>query len=255
MSDTLAGEVAIVTGGSSGIGRAIALELADAGASVCVGDIRDEPRLGGTPTHEQICDQGGDATFVETDVSSVDAIRSLVSETVDTSGSLDVMVNNAGARKFLEIDETTEDDYEHFTDINLKGAYFGCKHAVEQMRTQENGGRIVNIASISGIQGYVPESVYGAAKAGVINLTKELAVEQGPNGVRVNAISPGAIRTALSKVDEDVGSNAKYIPLRRDGQPEDVAKVALFLASNQSEYVNGHNVVVDGGVSAGTRVA
>jgi len=253
MTQRFAGKTIIVTGSASGIGRAIALEFAAEGATVIVADIREEPREGGTPTHKKIEAKGGTSRFVHTDVSSVEAIESVVDETESSFGSLDVMVNNAGIfPPQADITEVDEQTYESVVDINLKGVYFGCRAAIDVMQTQSDGGAIVNLSSIAGLAGYDRASAYCASKGGVANLTRELAVEQGPHGIRVNALNPGIIETAQTRHDEDeiLSNSTDEIPLRRDGTPADVAGAAVFLASDEAAYVTGHNLVVDGGYTA-----
>lgn len=251
MSGRLEGKAALVTGASSGNGRAIARRFAEEGASVTVADVRRDPRLGGMPTHERIADAGGEAQFVETDVSSVAALRECVDETVDAFGSLDVMVNNAGVERQLPIVDATEEDYAWLMEINLKGVYFGSQVAIEAMQTQDVEGSIINMSSIGGLRGLENSSLYCASKGGVTNLTRELAVEQGDYGIRVNALNPGFIETAMTTED---GETAEGIlartPLGRAGQPEEVADAALFLASDESSFVTGHNLVIDGGFTA-----
>lgn len=253
MADRLSGESALVTGASSGNGREIALLFAEEGASVTVADIREEPREGGSPTHELIEEQGGEAQFVETDVSEIGALQEAIDRTVEEFGSLDVMVNNAGVYPGLQpVTDVDEEDYDWLMDINLKGVVFGSKLAADVMSDQEDGGSIINLSSIAGLNGFDQSSLYCASKGGVANVTRELAMELGPDGIRVNAINPGIIETAMTTEDEEVaGSMTETIPLRRDGKPEDVADAALFLASDEASYVSGHNLVVDGGLTAG----
>jgi NAD(P)-dependent dehydrogenase (short-subunit alcohol dehydrogenase family) len=248
MTDRLADSTALITGASSGIGRAIALRFAEEGADVVVADVREDPREGGRPTHELI----DGARFVETDVSSVADVRAAVDETVEAFGSLDVMVNNAGVYPGSQPIETVEEeDYDWLMDINLKGVYFGSKLAAEAMREASEGGAIVNVSSIAGLVGFDDASTYSASKGGVTNLTRALAVELGEDGIRVNAIDPGVIETAMTTQDASVaGSMTEQIPLHRDGRPEDIADAALFLASDAAAYVTGHNLVVDGGYTA-----
>lgn len=251
MTGRLSGTAALVTGASSGNGRAIARKFAAEGASITVADVREEPRLGGDPTHEVIEADGGEAQFVETDVTDVDALRSAVEATVDAYGSLDVMVNNAGVERQLPIEEATEEDFAWLMDINLKGVYFGCQAAIEVMLDQDEGGTIVNMSSIAGIRGLANSSLYCTSKGGVTNLTRELAVEHGENGIRVNALNPGFIETAMTMEDGDTaGGILDQTPLGRAGQPEEVADAALFLASDDSSFVTGHNLVMDGGFTA-----
>jgi NAD(P)-dependent dehydrogenase (short-subunit alcohol dehydrogenase family) len=253
MTDKLDGKAALVTGASSGNGRAIALRFAEEGASITVADIQEAPRQGGEPTHELIETEGGTAQFVKTDVSNPEDIQTAVERTVNAYGSLDIMVNNAGIFPGLQpVDEVDEDDYDGLMDVNLKGVLFGSKFAAEVMRDQDDGGAIVNMSSIAGLNGFDDSPLYCASKGGVANLTRELAMELGPDGIRVNAINPGVIETAMTTEDEEVaGTMVEEIPLRRDGEPEDVAGVALFLASDDAAYVSGHNLVVDGGLTAG----
>ena len=243
---------ALVIGAVSGIGRAIALKMAREGAAVAVADIRKDPREGGTPTHERISARGGRSLFVEIDVSSVDSIKSAVDKTVDAFGSLDIMVNNAGiflgTRPLEDISETA---YQKVMDINVKGAYFGAKAAAAQMKKQGGGGAIINMSSIAGLIGFEKASDYAVSKAAVANLSRVLALELGPDGIRINSINPGVIETRMTQQDEPIsGTLNEKIPLRRDGRPDEIAAAALFLASDESSYVTGHNLVVDGGYTA-----
>lgn len=253
MTQRLIEKTALVTGAASGIGREIALLFAKEGAAVVVADTREKPREGGTPTHEEISANGGSSLFVQTDVSSVDDLERAVSVARETYGSIDIVVNNAGIfppqRDITNVDEET---YDQVIDVNLKGVYFGCQVAIDAMQDQEDGGSIINMSSIAGLAGYNRSSAYCASKGGVANLTRELAVEQGPNGIRVNALNPGIIETAQTLEDEEevIGEYTEQIPLRRDGRPKDVADAALFLASDDAAYITGHNLVVDGGYTA-----
>lgn len=252
MTERLADESALVTGAASGIGRAIAMRFAEEGADVVVADIREDPREGGEPTHERIeSETDARAEFVETDVSDVDDIEAAVDTATEAFGGLDVMVNNAGVFRANQPVETVDpEEYDWLMDINLRGLYFGCKLAADVMR-EDDGGSIVNLSSIAGLVGYPGASVYCASKGGITNLTRALAIELGPDGVRVNAINPGVIETAMTTEDTHIaGQMDEQIPLRRDGQPDDVADAALFLASEASAYVTGHNLAVDGGYTA-----
>ena len=251
MVGKLSGKTALVTGASSGNGRAIARRFAEEDANIMIADIRDDPRLGGKPTHELIADAGGEAQFVECDVSSIADLQAAVSATVDAYGSLDIMVNNAGVERQLPIEEVGEDDYEWLMDINLKGVYFGSQAAIQQMVEQDSEGVIINMSSIGGIRGLENSSLYCTSKGGVTNLSRELAVEHGKNDIRVNALNPGFIETAMTMEDGDTaGGILDQTPLGRAGQPEEVAEAALFLASDQSSFVTGHNLVMDGGFTA-----
>jgi NAD(P)-dependent dehydrogenase (short-subunit alcohol dehydrogenase family) len=251
MSERLQGKTALVTGGSSGNGRAIARRFAEEGASVTVADVRDDPRMGGEPTHELVEEQGGNARFVECDVSSASDLRRAVEATVEAFGSLDVMVNNAGVERQLPVEDVAEEDYEWLMNINLKGVYFGSQAAIEPMREQESGGSIVNMSSIAGLRGLENSSLYCTSKGGVTNLTRQLAVEQGEHGIRVNALNPGFVETAMTMEDGETAEGLlERTPLGRAGQPEEVADAALFLASDESSFVTGHNLVLDGGFTA-----
>lgn len=253
MTQRLAEKAAIVTGAASGIGRAIALRFADEGATVVIADTRTTPRGGGKPTHDQISENGGSSTFVRTDVSSVEDLRKAVAHVYETYRSLDIMVNNAGIfPPQTDITNVDEETYDQVLDVNLKGIYFGSQVAIDAMQDQERGGAIVNMSSIAGLSGYDRSSAYCASKGGVANLTRELAVEQGPHDIRVNALNPGIIETAQTLEDEEevIGEYTDRIPLRRDGKPEDVADAAVFLASDEAAYITGHNLVVDGGYMA-----
>lgn len=249
----LADSAAVVTGAASGIGRAIAQRLAEEGAAVVVADVQNTPREGGVPTDEAIRAAGGRARFVDTDVTDRAAVEAAMGACVDDYGSLDIAVNNAGIfPDQVEIDAVAESTYDRVLAVNLKGVYLGCRAAVDRMKTQPSGGAVLNTSSIAGLFGYDRASAYCASKGGVTNLTRELAVEQGPNGIRVNAVAPGIIETAQTVVDESevIGEHLDEIPLGRDGTPAEVADAALFLVSDAARYVTGQNLVVDGGLTA-----
>lgn len=251
MAGKLSGKTAVITGASSGNGRAIARRFAEEGANITVADIRDDPRMGGEPTHELITAAGGNAQFVECDVSSVEDLQATVDATVETYGSLDIMVNNAGVERQLPLEDADEEDYDWLMDINLKGVYFGSQAAIQQMGDQDSGGVVINMSSIGGICGLEDSSLYCTSKGGVTNLTRQLAVEHGENDIRVNALNPGFIETAMTMEDgETAGDILDQTPLGRAGQPEEVADAALFLASDESSFITGHNLVMDGGFTA-----
>lgn len=265
----LTDRVAVVTGGSSGIGRGIALAFADHGADVVVADVRAEPKEGGRPTHEAVeADTDASATFVDCDVTDLGDLESAVGAAGEFGG-VDVMVNNAGIwhpESFLDV---TEADYRQLMDVNLKGAYFGSQAAVRRM-VASGGGSVINISSIAGLFGNGDWPTYAASKGGLTLLTYSLAHRFGGQGVRVNAIHPGAIETLIggepsetrrtSSGESDGGEPedteaaaagaqqfVQQVPLGRYGQPEDVAGAAVFLASDLASYVTGESLVVDGG--------
>lgn len=251
MAHDLNGETAVITGGASGIGRATAQLFAENGAAVIIADVRREPRQGGKPTHEAIRDSGGSAEFVECDVRSIDDLETIASAAVSEYGSLDVLVNAAGVLEYLMATEVDETDYDRVMDVNLKGVFFGCQIALDRMLDQPDGGQIVNVSSVAGLAANAGVALYCMSKAGVANLTRALAVEYGPEDIRVNAVNPGIIETAMTKQDSDtVSKRTDDTPLRRDGKPEEVAEAICFLASDASRYVTGHNLVVDGGHTA-----
>lgn len=249
------GETAIVTGGSSGIGREIALQLADAGATVLVGDIREDPKDDSAeqPTHETITDRGGTASFVETDVSDPRAVADLVAE-ARAHGGVDVMVNNAGLQIPGAFREVTPEDLERLYAVNVKGMFFGCQAAADDMLDRDDPGVIVNTASISSNLAQHGQVAYDTTKGAVRMLTRGAALELADEGVRVNAVAPGQIATefvdgwtdeAIAAAQED--EFLKPVPQGRAGYPRDVAGAVLFLASDAAEYVTGELLHVDGG--------
>jgi glucose 1-dehydrogenase len=248
----LEGRVAVVTGGASGLGRAIALRFAEEGAFVVVGDVRQDPREGGAPTADLMGERG---VVVEADASRWDDIDRLVVTAVGRGGRLDVMVCNAGiAGQYSKpLLETTEDDWDAIVGVNLRGVFLCCKRAVAQMLEQEPvgevRGRIVNISSQHGMVGPPGHVAYAASKGGVVNLTRQIAVDYGARGVLVNAVAPGKILTGSPEQQnpETLAYSHARTPFHRLGRPEDVAGAALFLASDDSGYVSGTNLLVDGG--------
>jgi glucose 1-dehydrogenase len=252
----LAGKSIIVTGGSSGLGRAMAVRFAAEGADVVVGDVRREPREGGRPTADLIAEQGGRAVYVEADAASAADVDLLVRTAVERSGRLDVMVPNAilAGRHSKGLLETSVEDWDAIMAVGLRGVFLACKRAVEQMLTQEPigeaRGRIVTISSQHGMVGPPGHVAYAAAKGGIVNLTRQIAVDFGPRGIVCNAVAPGKILTApLDEPDtpETLAYSHARTPFPRLGRPEDVASLATFLASDDCTYMSGANVLVDGG--------
>lgn len=249
MGEILADQCAVITGGSSGIGREIAVRYAEHGADVVIADIRNEPRKGGVSTEDRIANETDSASkFVQCDVSKRDDVNSAVEE-ADKFGGIDIMVNNAGVlvqEPFLEFDDSL---YDRIMDVNVKGTFLGSQIAARRMA--ENGsGSIVNMSSVSGLSGAGGRAVYCASKGAVRLLTYALADTLGPMGIRVNAIHPGVIDTAQAREDSKVIGDEDFlskIPLNRFGDPGDIADAALYLASDFADYVNGTSLVVDGG--------
>ncbi len=253
----LKGKAAIVTGGAMGIGEAIASRLAEAGASVMIADISQE--VANTAV-EKIKSGGGKASAIYADAGSVDDARKVVQATVEAFGRLDILVNNAGIYPFSPALQTNEALWDKVLGINLKGVFFYTQAAAQQMIREGHGGKIVNVASIDGLHPTGNLVHYDASKGGVVMATKALALELGQHKITVNAIAPGGIQTpggqaqsaaVMSAVTVPIEEITKAfmarIPLGRMGEPDDIAKVALFLASTASDYMTGSLIVVDGG--------
>lgn len=248
----LEGRNAIVTGASSGIGRGIALKLAENGANVVVADIQAEPNLDGKPTHEKINDEtGSDAVFVETDVGDEDAVTSMVEEAVDEFGQVDILVNNAGVYHPASATGESLEGWNQVLDVDLTGVFLCSREVLDHMIENDIEGDIVNISSIAGLVGYGDSAAYCAAKGGVTELTREMALDYGDRGININAVNPGVIKTAMTKEMREDEETRKFIEQStvspRLGRPEDIANAVAFLASEESDFVLGHNLAVDGG--------
>jgi NAD(P)-dependent dehydrogenase (short-subunit alcohol dehydrogenase family) len=253
MADTMAGKVALITGGSSGIGRSVGLLFAREGARVVVTARRTDE---GEETVQMIREAGGEACFVQTDVSQAAAVQALVNTCVTRYGRLDYAVNNAGIEgSIVPMIDYTEDDWDAIIDINLKGVWLCMKAEVVQMQ-QNGGGAIVNVSSVGGLIGFPRMGPYVATKHGIIGLTKTAALEYATHNIRVNVLCPGLIDTPMAdrvvKGLQAGGIDAEHLvmsltPLRRRGTPAEIAEAAVWLCSDAASYVTGHAMVVDGG--------
>lgn len=244
---TLTGKVALVTGGSRGIGRAIALTLAQHGADVAIN------YAGNTAAAEEVKTaiegMGRKALLVQGSVADTDGVQAIVNQVVKELGRLDILINNAGITRDGLLMRMKEADWDAVLETNLKGVY-NCSKAVMRTMMKQKSGRIVNMASVVGEMGNAGQANYAAAKAGVIGFTKSLAKEVASRSITVNAVAPGFIATDMTSVltDEQKAEMARTIPLGRAGQPQDVANAVLFLVSEEAAYITGQVLNVDGGM-------
>jgi len=247
----------VVTGGSSGIGRGIALALAAEGARVVVADVSETPARGKyhetdtvTPTAAEIAAAGGIARFVQTDVADDAALARLVEATVSAFGGLDILVNNAGVYQPGGLESLPIAAWDRMVGVNLRAAFVLSRLAAPHLKASPHG-RIVHIASVHA-RGGGGGPAYPPAKAALVNLTKDMAVELGPSGVTVNAISPGYIETAIQDylTPEQIDACRARTPLPRLGRPADIAQAVVFLASDAAEWITGAELVIDGGFTA-----
>lgn len=253
MPDRLRDRAAIITGSTSGIGRATAELFAEEGASVVINDDGGQ-RAHGEEIVQGIADRGGRATYFQADVGSGEDLEALVRHAVDTFGRLDILVNNAIAGHSAPLLEQEEADWDRVFATSVKACFLGSKFAIPEM-LKNGGGAIVSTSSVHGLLAGRGGSAYDAAKAAIINLTRQLAVEYGAQGIRVNAVCPGWIITERSsdwlksRPDKIRRAELTY-PLGRTGLPREVAMATLFLVSDESSFVTGHALVVDGGLTA-----
>ncbi|SEI95387.1 3-oxoacyl-[acyl-carrier protein] reductase [Arthrobacter sp. yr096] len=236
---------AVITGGANGLGLATAVAFAKEGANVVIGDLDAEQAVKAAAG----LGIGDRAMGIGCNVTSTDDVDRLAAAARDAFGGLDVWVNNAGFTRDATMRKMSEDDFDAVISVHLKGAWLGTRAAANIMRDQPNGGSIINVSSISGKVGNPGQTNYSAAKAGIVGLTKSAAKEVGFAGVRVNAVQPGIIRTALidSMKPEVLESRLAEVPLGRFGEPEEVASVILFLASDMSSYLTGTVLEIAGG--------
>jgi NAD(P)-dependent dehydrogenase (short-subunit alcohol dehydrogenase family) len=255
MGDRLQGQVAVVTGAASGIGAACALRFASEGACIAGFDVaKPDPASWGA-----IAAAAPAAHFAELDVRDEAAVEAAVGAIVERFGRIDGLVNAAGVSTGGAVGELEEAEWDRVLDINLKGTFLVSKHVVRQMQSQGSGS-IVNLASIEGLEGMESQAAYNASKGGVVLLTRNMAIDYGPVGVRVNCLCPGYIETPMTALLKEQGLEDvrdRFVALhmlQRAGQPEEVAAAALFLVSDDASFVTGHSLVVDGGFTAGRRM-
>jgi NAD(P)-dependent dehydrogenase (short-subunit alcohol dehydrogenase family) len=248
----LKGKVIIITGAKSGIGLATAIRFACEGAKVVVADIKD--------AHKEVSEitrREAEALFVQADVSNGSQVAALIEKTLSAFGRLDVLVNNAGIELTKKVTETTEAEWEHLMNVNLKGVFLCSKAAIPVMQ-RNGGGVIVNVASELGLVGGSEIAAYSASKGGVVQLTKAMAIDHAGDGIRVNCVAPGPVSTPLLEAIIENSSNPEQerqsivgkTLLKRLARPEEIANVIVFMASDESSYMTGSVVVVDGGWTA-----
>ncbi len=243
----LKGQTAIITGAGRGIGKVIALKLAQLGANVVINDVPTSADA--DDTVNEINSSGGNALAIKGDVRSQEDVMFLIEQTVEKFGSIDILVNNAGITRDGLLMKMSEKDWDDVLDINLKGA-FNCIKAVTRIMMKQRSGKIVNVASVVGVMGNAGQANYSASKAGLIGLTKSIAKELAPRNINCNAIAPGFIKSDMTeKLPENVKEQyLNNIPLKRFGTPDDVAEVVAFLASGKSKYITGQVLHIDGGL-------
>ncbi len=242
-------KVAIVTGSSRGIGKAIALKLAAEGAKLVI----NYPFAGEADNANQVVEQieaeGGEAMALEADVTEIDQLKAMVKEVKSKFNSIDILVNNAGITRDTLLMRMKESDWDAVLDVNLKGSFNATK-AVTRTMMKQRSGRIINISSVVGLMGNAGQANYAASKAGLIGLTKSTAKEMATRGITVNAIAPGFIKTAMTDElsDKVVEQMIAEIPMQSFGESEDIANLAVFLASDDARYITGEVIRVDGGM-------
>ncbi|MCE2458898.1 MAG: glucose 1-dehydrogenase [Dehalococcoidia bacterium] len=246
----LEGKVALISGGARGQGAVEARLFASEGAKVVIGDILDDM---GRQVEAEIAEAGGDITYVHLDVTSESDWEDAVRTAVDNYGKLDILVNNAGILIRANIEDTTEENWDRIMDINAKGVFLGTRAAIPAMR-DAGGGSIINISSVAGLQGSPQSAAYSSTKGAVRILTKSTAIQYAKENIRCNSVHPGIIYTDMTSdsLDTEEGQRdwMNRVPLGRLGQSEDVANGVMFLASDESSYMTGGELVIDGGITA-----
>lgn len=243
-------KVAIVTGSSQGIGQAIAVRLAQDGMSIAIDYHTHEE--GANETLRQVEAAGGRGVVIKADLSIVSEINNLIDQTLKTFGRTDILVNNAGIEKRKDYWEVTESEYEAVMNVNLKGVFFATQAVVRHFLSQKRGGKIINISSVHEELPFPHFASYCTSKGGLKMMTRNLAIELAPFGIMVNSIAPGAIETPINKAllsdPAELSALLENIPLKRLGQPSDVAEAVAFLASDKANYITGTTIFVDGGL-------
>lgn len=246
--------VAVVTGAGSGIGRAIAIRFAEEGANIAVPDLKEE---GAAETVDVIRNLGQEAIFVKTDVSRSEEVQASLRKTLECFGQIDILVNNAGINIYRPIEDFTDEDWHRVVGVNLSGVWFYCRYIIPHF-LERGRGVIINIASIGAFQTSHNRAPYMASKGGVVSLTKALALDLADRNIRVNAIAPGVVETAMGAAWRAVRANYRaatfLTPMGRFGQPVEIANAAVFLASDEASFITGHTLCVDGGMLSGNRL-
>ncbi len=255
----LKNRISIVTGGSSGIGRGIALEFAREGANVVIADIQESPLQGKyhekyttTPTVQEIEKLGGNGIFIQTDISQESQIAHMIQHTVDRYGGIDILVNNAGIHIPGSSQDISVTDWDKVVGVNLRGVFLTTQLTIPHLKKSKYG-RILHIASIHAYRGGAGPA-YASSKAAIVNMVKDTALEVGKYGITVNAISPGYIETAIQDylTPDQIASSLEKTPMQRLGLPKDIGRAAVFFASDDAEWITGTSLIVDGGTSAKT---
>ena len=252
----LTGKKAVVTGASSGIGRAIATTLAKVGAHVVVADLTEEAREGGEPTAAVIVAAGGSAEFVKLDVTASAHVASVFADLDERLGGLDVLVNNAGVLREGSVHETDDETWRTQFLVNVDGTFHCTREMVRGLLARKSPGKIVNISSISGFRGNPGFAAYCATKGAIVNFTRQVALDYAGHGINVNAVAPGFVTTHMTALYDQATHDAlaAQTPRGRWASPQDVANAVLFLASPLADHVVGDNLLVDGGWTIGTPV-